>query len=85
MQVRRSIALAGLGRWQDAERQARLSMVDWPGNPAGRYWISFALYGQNRWSDAASELDTLLHERQPDSLTVALAQAVRYQLARSGR
>jgi hypothetical protein len=85
MQVRRSIALAGLGRWQDAEHQARLSMVDWPANPAGRYWISFALYGQNRWSDAASELDTLFHERQPDSLAISLAQAVRFQLARSGQ
>ena len=84
-QVRRSIALAGLERWQEAERQARLSMVDWPGNPAGRYWISFALYGQKRWSEAASELDTMFHERQPDSLAIALASAVRYQLARSGQ
>jgi hypothetical protein len=85
MQVRRSIAMAGLGRWQDAEHQARLSMVDWPANPAGRYWISFSLYGQNRWSDAAAELDTLFRERQPDSLAFSLARAVRFQLARTGQ
>jgi hypothetical protein len=85
MEVRRSIALAGLERWQDSEQQARLSMVDWPANPAGRYWISFALYGQNRWSDAATELDTLFHERQPDTLAITLAKAVRYQMARTGQ
>ncbi|MGH7740814.1 MAG: hypothetical protein ACRENS_02195 [Candidatus Eiseniibacteriota bacterium] len=85
MQVRRSIAFAGLGRWQDAEHQARLSMVDWPGNPAGRYWIGFALYGQNRWAECLTELDTLFHERQPDSLAVGLSRAARYQLARTGQ
>ena len=85
MQVRRSVAFAGLGRWQDAEHQARLSMVDWPGNPAGRYWISFALYGQNRWSEAAAELDTCFRERQPDSLSLGLQRAIQAQLARTGR
>jgi hypothetical protein len=60
-------------------------MVDWPANPAGRYWISFSLYGQNRWSDAAAELDTLFRERQPDSLAFSLARAVRFQLARTGQ
>jgi len=71
------LALAGLGRNEEAERAAWRGMDLWPANPDSRYVLAYLWKGQGRYAEAEAQLDTMLTLYPGDSDAKRLREEVR--------
>jgi Tetratricopeptide repeat len=82
---RRAVALSGLGRMPETEQAARAALAHWPQSPSARYWIAYALMGQNRLAEAQAVLDTALAIARGDSVLLELQDTIAVRRRREGK
>jgi tetratricopeptide (TPR) repeat protein len=79
---RRALCWLGLGRWADAEREARRGLALWPEGSDARYTLASVMASTGRRPQAQAELDTLLRLSPDDRSALALGDSLRIWAAR---
>jgi len=72
----RATCLLGLGREDEAMREARRCVAMWPRSPDGRYVIAVIAFRHGRWDEAAAEVDTMLGFSPADERGQILRQKI---------
>jgi tetratricopeptide repeat protein len=78
---KRALALGGLGRTEEAERQAARALTLWPGNDDARFARLVAALSGGRLRDAEALLDTLVRAHPSDTLMRRIQADTRRALA----
>lgn len=82
---KRALALGGLGRWDEADREAARALALWAANDDARYALVLSALRAGRLREAEAMLDTLVRSHPSDPMLRELLGDTRRARASAGR